>query len=110
MKLKQKAEEWEQWHGSWLEDSLNEYFDTFSVKQIKRKALVHMLEDDATMDEISYLFFFEAFRDWLKNKAKPGMYENPDTIPSPATIDTMFELDIPIVEEMYEAFCEHYGL
>ena len=39
MKLKQKAEEWEQWHGSWLEDSLNEYFDTFSVKQIKRKAL-----------------------------------------------------------------------
>ena len=35
---------------------------------------------------------------------------NPDTIPSPATIDTMFELDIPIVEEMYEAFCEHYGL
>ena len=110
MKLKQKAEEWEQWHGSWLEYSLNEYFDIFSVKQIKRKALVLMLEDDATMDEISYLFFFEAFRDWLKNKAKPGMYENPDTIPSPATIDTMFELDIPIVEEMYEAFCEHYGL
>ena len=27
MKLKQKAEEWEQWHGSWLEDSLNEYLD-----------------------------------------------------------------------------------
>lgn len=115
MKLKQKAEEWEQWHGTWFENCLNEYFDTFSVKEIKRRALVLMLDDEATMDEISYFFFYQnstlgSFRDWLKDKAKPDMYEKPDTVPSPATIDTMFELDIPIVEEMYEAFCEHYGL
>ena len=109
-KLMRKAQEWAEWHGTWLENSLNEYFDTFSVKQIKRKALVHMLEDDATMDEISYLFFFETFRDWLKIKAKPEMYDNPDAVPTPATIDTMFELEIPIVGEMYEAFCEHYEI
>ena len=38
------------------------------------------------------------------------MYDNPDTVPTPATIDTMFDLDIPIVGEMYETFCEHYGI
>ena len=110
-KLIRKAQEWAEWHGTWLENSLNEYFDTFSVKQIKRKALVHMLEDDATMDEISYLFFFEAFRDWLKIKSKnSGISTWTESVPSPATIDTMFELEIPIVGEMYEAFCEHYGI
>ena len=38
------------------------------------------------------------------------MYKNPETIPTPATIDTMFQLEIPIIEEMYETFCEHYGI
>tara|TARA_A100001388_G_scaffold180985_1_gene135487 strand:- start:4129 stop:4464 length:336 start_codon:yes stop_codon:yes gene_type:complete len=109
-KLMRKAQEWAEWHGSWLEYSLNEYFDTFSVKHIKRKALAYILEDNVTMDEISYLFFFEAFRDWLKIKAKREMYDNPDAVPTPATIDTMFELEIPIVGEMYETFCEHYGI
>ena len=57
-----------------------------------------------------YLLFHETVKDFLKDKAKPGMYDDPDAVPTPATIDTMFELDIPIVGEMYETFCEHYGI
>ena len=67
-------------------------------------------DDDADKDDVVYLLFHETFKDFLRDNAKPGMYENPDAVPTPATIDTMFELEIPIVGEMYETFCEHYGI
>lgn len=110
MKLKQKALEWEQWHGTWLEATLNLFFDKYSVKIIKSEILRYILEDDAAQDDVVYFLFHERVKDFLKYQAKPGMYETPDTVPTPATIDTMFELDIPIVGEMYETFCEHYGI
>nr|BAR35867.1 hypothetical protein [uncultured Mediterranean phage uvMED] len=110
MKLKQKALEWEEWHGTWLETTLNSFFDKYSVKTIKSEILRYILEDEVDKNDFVYFLFYERVKDFLKDQAKPDMYEKPDTVPTPATIDTMFELDIPIVEEMYEAFCEHYGL
>ena len=66
-----KAQEWEEWHGTWLENNLNEYFDTFSVKQIKRKRyFVIFLKMMQTKDEIVLSFLFEVVKDWLKLKAK----------------------------------------
>ena len=109
-KLIRKAKEWEEWHGSWLEATLNEFFDKFSAKTIKSEILRYILEDDADQEDVVYLLFHETFKDFLRDNAKPGMYENPDAVPTPATIDTMFELEIPIVGEMYETFCEHYGI
>ena len=109
-KLIRKAEEWGEWHGTWLEATLNEYFDKFSAKTIKSKILRYILEDDADQEDVVHLMFHETVKDFLKDKAKPGMYDDPDAVPTPATIDTMFELDTPIVEEMYETFCEHYGI
>ena len=47
MRLKEKALEWEEWHGTWLEDTLNEFFDQVSVKTIKSEILRYILEDDA---------------------------------------------------------------
>ena len=109
-KLIRKAKEWEEWHGTWLEATLNEFFDKFSGKIIKSEILRYILEDDADKEDVVYLLFHETVKDFLKDKAKPGMYDDPDAVPTPATIDTMFELEIPIVGEMYETFCEHYGI
>ena len=109
-KLIRKAEEWGEWHGTWLEDALNQFFDIYPVKTIKSEILRYILEDDADQEDVVYLLFHETFKDFLRDNAKPGMYEDPDAVPTPATIDTMFELDIPIVGEMYETFCEHYGI
>jgi len=109
-RLIRKAEEWAEWHGTWLEATLNQFFDKYSVKTIKSEILRYILEDDADKDDVVYLLFHETFKDFLRDNAKPGMYENPDAVPTPATIDTMFELDIPIIGEMYETFCEHYGI
>ena len=109
-KLIRKAKEWEEWHGTWLEATLNEFFDKFSAKTIKSEILRYILEDDADKEDVVYLLFHETVKDFLKDKAKPGMYDNPDAVPTPATIDTMFEIEIPIVGEMYETFCEHYGI
>ena len=109
-KLIRKAKEWEEWHGTWLETTLNQFFDKYSVKTIKSEILRYILEDDADSEDVVHLLFHETFKDFLRDNAKPGMYENPDAVPTPATIDTMFELEIPIVGEMYETFCEHYGI
>ena len=109
-RLIRKAEEWAEWHGTWLEATLNQFFDKYSVKTIKSEILRYILEDDADKDDVVYLLFHETFKDFLRDNAKPGMYENPDAVPTPATIDTMFDLEIPIVGEMYETFCEHYGI
>jgi len=109
-RLIRKAEEWQEWHGTWLEATLNEFFDKYSVKTIKSEILRYILEDDADQEDVVYLLFHETVKDFLRDRAKPGMYENPDAVPTPATIDTMFELEIPIVGEMYETFCEHYGI
>tara|TARA_Y100001972_G_C7600487_1_gene300906 strand:- start:409 stop:804 length:396 start_codon:yes stop_codon:yes gene_type:complete len=108
--LKARAERWDEWHGTWLESTLNEFFDKYSVKTIKSEILRYILEDDANHDEVVHLMFYETVKDYMKDKATPGMYDNPDAVPTPATIDTMFELDTPIVGEMYETFCEHYGI
>lgn len=113
MRLKEKAIEWEEWHGTWLESAMNNYFDYISVASIKSQILACILEDEADKDEVVSLLFYEQFKDYLKSRAitdKQNMYENPNTVPTPAVIDTMFELDIPIVGEMYETFCEHYGI
>jgi len=109
-KLIRKAEEWGEWHGTWLEDALNQFFDIYPVKTIKSEILRYILEDDADKDDVVHLLFHETVKDYMKDKAKPGMYDDPNTVPTPATIDTMFELEIPIVGEMYETFCEHYGI
>ena len=109
-KLIRKAEEWGEWHGTWLETALNQFFDKYSVKTIKSEILRYILEDDADKDDVVHLLFHETVKDYMKDKAKPGMYDDPNTVPTPATIDTMFELEIPIVGEMYETFCEHYGI
>lgn len=109
-KLIRKAEEWGEWHGTWLEHALNQFFDKYSVKTIKSEILRYILEDDADKEDVVHLMFHETVKDFLKDKAKPKMYDDPDTVPTPATIDTMFELEIPIVGEMYETFCEHYGI
>ena len=113
MRLKEKALEWKEWHGTWLESAMNNYFDYISVASIKSQILSCILEDDADKDEVVSLLFHEQFKDYLKSRAitdKQNMYNSSDTVPTPAVIDTMFELDIPIVEEMYETFCEHYGI
>ena len=109
-KLIRKAEEWGEWHGTWLETVLNQFFDKHSVKTIKSEILRYILEDDADKDDVVHLLFHETVKDYMKDKAKPGMYDDPDAVPTPATIDTMFELEIPIVGEMYETFCEHYEI
>jgi len=109
-KLIRKAEEWGEWHGTWLEATLNAFFDKYPVKTIKSEILRYILEDDADKEDVVHLLFHETVKDYMKDKAKPGMYDDPDAVPTPATIDTMFELDIPIVGEMYETFCEHYGI
>jgi len=109
-RLIRKAEEWGEWHGTWLETTLNQFFDKYSVKTIKSEILRYILEDDADQEDIVHLMFYETVKDFLRDNAKPGMYDNPDAVPTPATIDTMFELEIPIVGEMYETFCEHYGI
>ena len=109
-KLIRKAEEWGEWHGTWLEATLNQFFDKYSVKSIKSEILRYILEDDADKEDVVHLMFYETVKDFLKDKAKPGMYDDPDAVPTPATIDTMFDLEIPIVGEMYETFCEHYGI
>ena len=109
-RLIRKAEEWGEWHGTWLETTLNQFFDKYPVKTIKSEILRYILEDDADSEDIVHLMFYETVKDFLRDNAKPGMYENPDAVPTPATIDTMFELEIPIVGEMYETFCEHYGI
>ena len=109
-KLISKAEEWGEWHGPWLEATLNQFFDKYSVKAIKSEILRYILEDDADKEDVVHLMFYETVKDFLKDKAKPGMYDDPDAVPTPATIDTMFDLEIPIVGEMYETFCEHYGI
>ena len=109
-KLIRKAKEWGEWHGTWLEATLNQFFDKHSVKTIKSEILRYILEDDADKEDVVHLMFYETVKDFLKDKAKPGMYDDPDAVPTPATIDTMFDLEIPIVGEMYETFCEHYGI
>tara|TARA_B100001287_G_scaffold24595_1_gene17913 strand:+ start:288 stop:671 length:384 start_codon:yes stop_codon:yes gene_type:complete len=109
-RLIRKAEEWKEWHGTWLESNLNEFFDKYSVKTIKSEILRYILEDDADSEDVAHLLFHETFKDFLKDRAKLEMYNDPDTVPTPATIDTMFEIEIPIVGEMYETFCEHYGI
>ena len=109
-KLIRKAEEWGEWLGTWLEATLNQFFDKYSVKAIKSEILRYILEDDADKEDVVHLMFYETVKDFLKDKAKPGMYDDPDAVPTPATIDTMFDLEIPIVGEMYETFCEHYGI
>jgi len=109
-RLIRKAEEWGEWHGTWLEATLNEFFDKYPVKTIKSEILRYILEDDADQEDIVHLLFYETVKDFLRDRAKPGMYDNPDAVPTPATIDTMFEIEIPIVGEMYETFCEHYGI
>ena len=110
-KLMRKAQEWEEWHGTWLENNLNQFFDKYSVKAIKSEVLRYILEDDADKDDVVHLIFYEVVKDFLKAESKSsGVSTWTGTIPSPATIDTMFELDIPIVGEMYETFCEHYGI
>ena len=109
-KLIRKAEEWGEWHGTLLEATLNQFFDKYSVKAIKSEMLRYILEDDADKEDVVHLMFYETVKDFLKDKAKPGMYDDPDAVPTPATIDTMFDLEIPIVGEMYETFCEHYGI
>ena len=109
-KLIRKAKEWGEWHGTWLEVTLNQFFDKYSVKAIKSEILRYILEDDADKEDVVHLMFYETVKDFLKDKAKPGMYDDPDAVPTPATIDTMFDLEIPIVGEMYETFCEHYGI
>ena len=109
-RLIRKAEEWGEWHGTWLEATLNEFFDKYPVKTIKSEILRYILEDDADQEDVVHLLFYETAKDYIKDKAKPGMYDDPDAVPTPATIDTMFELEIPIVGEMYETFCEHYGI
>ena len=109
-RLIRKAEEWGEWHGTWLEATLNEFFDKYSIKTIKSEILRHILEDDADQEDVVHLMFYETVKDFLKDQAKPDMYEKSDTVPTPATIDTMFEIEIPIVGEMYETFCEHYGI
>ena len=110
-RLIRKAEEWAEWHGTWLEATLNEFFDKYSVKTIKSEILRYILEDDADQEDVVYLMFHETLKDYMKNKATgSGISTWTEAVPSPATIDTMFELDIPIVGEMYETFCEHYGI
>ena len=109
-RLIRKAEEWAEWHGTWLEATLNQFFDKYSVKTIKSEILRYILEDDADQEDVVHLMFYETFKDFLRDNAKPGMYDDPDAVPTPATIDTMFEIEIPIVGEMYETFCEHYGI
>ena len=109
-RLIRKAEEWGEWHGTWLEATLNEFFDKYPVKTIKSEILRYILEDDADQEDIVHLLFYETVKDFLRDRAKPGMYDDPDAVPTPATIDTMFEIEIPIVGEMYETFCEHYGI
>ena len=112
-KLIRKAEEWAEWHGTWLESAMNNYFDYISVASIKSQILAAILEDNADKEDIVYLMFYEQFKDYLKCRAvtdKQNMYESPDTVPTPALIDTMFELEIPILADMYETFCEHYGI
>ena len=109
-KLIRKAKEWEEWHGTWLEATLNQFFDTYSVQVIKSEILHHMLENEWEHEELPFAIFEYKVKDFLKDKAKTGMYDNPETIPTPAIIDTMFQLEIPIIEEMYETFCEHYGI
>ena len=109
-RLIRKAQEWGEWHGTWLEATLNEFFDKYPVKTIKSEILRYILEDDADQEDIVHLLFYETVKDFLRDRAKPGMYDDPDAVPTPATIDTMFEIDIPIVGEMYETFCEHYGI
>ena len=105
-----KAKEWEEWHGTWLEATLNAFFDKYSVKTIKSEILRYILEDDANQDDVVHLMFYEVVRDYMKKKANPDFYTNPDAVPTPATIDTMFEIDIQVIQEMYETFCEHYGI
>ena len=110
-KLIRKAQEWAEWHGTWLETTLNQFFDEVSVKTIKSEILRYILEDDADQEDVVYLLFHETFKDFLKMQAKSsGISTWTEAVPSPATIDTMFELEIPIVGEMYETFCEHYGI
>ena len=109
-RLIRKAEEWGEWHGTWLEATLNEFFDKYPVKTIKSEILRYILEDDADQEDVVHLLFYETVKDFLRDRAKPGMYDDPDAVPTPATIDTMFEIEIPIVGEMYETFFEHYGI
>mgnify|MGYP001197785299 CR=1 FL=1 len=109
-RLVRKAKEWEEWHGTWLEATLNTFFDKYPVKTIKSEILRYILEDDANQDDIVHLMFYERVKDFLRDNAKPGMYDDPASVPTPATIDTMFEIDIPVIQEMYETFCEHYGI
>ena len=58
-KLIRKAKEWEEWHGTWLEATLNEFFDKFSAKIIKSEILRYILEDDADKEDVVYLLFHE---------------------------------------------------
>ena len=109
-RLIRKAEEWGEWHGTWLEATLNEFFDKHSAKTIKSEILRYILEDDADQEDVVHLLFYETVKDFLKDKANAEMYDDPDAVPTSATIDTMFEIEIPIIEEMYETFCEHYGI
>ena len=76
-KLIRKAEEWGEWHGTWLEATLNQFFDKYSVKAIKSEILRYILEDDADKEDVVHLMFHETVRDFLKDKAKPGMYNDP---------------------------------
>ena len=110
-KLNRKAKEWEEWHGKWLRNTLNQFFDEYSVKTIKSEILRYILEDDANHEDVVHLLFNESEKDNMKDKAKgSGISTWTGTVPSPATIDTIFELDISLVEELYETFYEHYGI
>ena len=60
--LKTRAERWDEWHGTWLESTLNEFFDKYSVKTIKSEILRYILEDDADHDEVVHLMFYETVR------------------------------------------------
>ena len=41
-RLIRKAEEWGEWHGTWLETTLNEFFDKVSVKTILSSPIAHL--------------------------------------------------------------------
>ena len=63
-KLIRKAKEWGEWHGTWLEVTLNQFFDKHSVKTIKSEILRYILEDDADKEDVVHLMFHETVKDF----------------------------------------------
>ena len=77
-KLIRKAEEWEEWHGTWLEATLNQFFDKYSVKAIKSEILRYILEDDADKEDVVHLMFYETVKDFFGKEPNKGV--NPDEV------------------------------